>query len=204
MAQAYEWRCECGSLAGVLRNVESTAANRLVCYCDDCQAFAHYLDADAVVLDEQGGTDIVQMSPANVVITAGEEHLACVRLSEGGTHRWYAGCCRTPIGNTAGFGLPFVGLIHRALLPARDATALFGAIRGRVQTRFARGEIADGGSGFTLSTLVRFISIVLRAKLRGAQRSSPFFDARTRATTVAPTVLGEAERQALYARVGAA
>ena len=35
----------------------------MVCYCDDCQAFLHYLGR-ADLLDALGGTDIVQMAPA--------------------------------------------------------------------------------------------------------------------------------------------
>ena len=35
-------RCACGAVAGVLRAVSSRRGNRLVCYCDDCQSFAHF------------------------------------------------------------------------------------------------------------------------------------------------------------------
>ena len=36
-------RCSCGAVTGTLRGVASRRGNRLVCYCDDCQSFAHFL-----------------------------------------------------------------------------------------------------------------------------------------------------------------
>ena len=49
--------------ARAARNASPEAVNRMVCYCDDCQAFVHYL-GHADLLDAHGGTDIVQMAPA--------------------------------------------------------------------------------------------------------------------------------------------
>ena len=43
-----------------MTNASSTTVNRVVCYCDDCQAFLHYLKR-ADLLDAHGGTDIVQV-----------------------------------------------------------------------------------------------------------------------------------------------
>jgi Family of unknown function (DUF6151) len=90
--------CHCGKLKGTLnRNQE---VNRCVCYCADCQAFARFLKREHDILDEMGGTSIIQTIPANVTFTEGTEHLTCMRLTTNGLLRWYAACCNTPIGNT--------------------------------------------------------------------------------------------------------
>lgn len=106
-------RCSCGTLEGVARDLSPSVGNRVVCYCKDCQAFARYLGRGAEVLDDAGGTDIFQTSPARVSFARGADRLACVRLTRKGPLRWYARCCDTAIGNTAaGPGVPFVGLVH--------------------------------------------------------------------------------------------
>src|SRR5215471_10888991 len=102
-------RCRCGHVRGVASEVSS--GFRFLCYCKDCQAFARFLGrADA--LDAAGGTDIFQMPPARVTLTAGAEALRCLRFSSK-VLRWYADCCRTPIGNTAADArFPVVAVIH--------------------------------------------------------------------------------------------
>jgi len=85
--------------------------NRCVCYCRDCQAFAHFLGKVDAILDERGGSEIIQVLPRNLTFTQGIELLACMRLTEKGLLRWYAACCNTPIGKHAGHAET---LVHRA------------------------------------------------------------------------------------------
>ena len=59
-------RCRCGTVRGVARDVAPSTVNHCFCYCDDCQAFAHFLGRADDVLDAYGGTEITQMSQANV------------------------------------------------------------------------------------------------------------------------------------------
>ena len=110
-----DFSCRCGTLHGKLVDVSPGAVNRLVCYCDDCQAFAHFLEHPDEVLDEHGGTEIMQMAPSCLKIEGGRDQLACVRFSEKGPFRWYAACCNTPLGNTGDAGLPFLGVIHNVV-----------------------------------------------------------------------------------------
>ena len=98
-------------MRGVASEVSPSAGFRVFCYCKDCQAFARFL-ARADVLDAAGGTDIFQMPPGRVKLTAGADALRCLRLSHKGVFRWYADCCRTPIANSAGQGFPVMGMIH--------------------------------------------------------------------------------------------
>ena len=104
-------RCRCGRVRGVASDVSPSSGFRFVCYCKDCQAFARFLER-ADVLDPAGGTDIFQMPPGRVKLTAGTDALRCLRLSNK-VLRWYTDCCRTPIANTAaGPRFPVVAVIH--------------------------------------------------------------------------------------------
>ena len=88
-------------MRGVGARGSPSAGFRFLCYCKDCQAFARFLER-ADVLDAAGGTDIFQMPPGRMKFTAGADALRCLRLSDKTrVFRWYADCCRTPIGNTA-------------------------------------------------------------------------------------------------------
>ena len=67
-------------MRGVARDVAPSTVNHCFCYCDDCQAFAHFLGRADDVLDAHGGTEITQMSQANVGFTAGADKVAAMRL----------------------------------------------------------------------------------------------------------------------------
>src|SRR3954452_9059719 len=99
MAKEVQVRCRCGEVVGVVANAAPQKVNRIVCYCDDCQAFAHQLGRPDL-LDAKGGSDIVQMAPAAVSFTQGRQHIVGLRLKPNGLYRWYANCCKTPVGNT--------------------------------------------------------------------------------------------------------
>ena len=94
-----------------MRHVSPSDGFRFLCYCKDCQAFARFLDRPDV-LDPAGGTDIFQMPPGHLKLTAGTDALRCLRLSDRGVLRWYTDCCRTPIANGAGAGFPIISMIH--------------------------------------------------------------------------------------------
>ena len=202
MVRDLSLRCSCGALKGVAHGIAPDTGNHAVCYCDDCQSFAHFLGRPGQLLDPQGGTEVFQMSAAEIALTAGREHLACMRLSPRGLTRWYAGCCNTPLGNTpSSGGIPFIGLINRCVEPPDDDPKLeksFGPIRGWVGRKFAHGDVAAIPRGKpTLFVVMRFIRFALGWRLRGDQRRSPFFDPRTLTPVVTPRVLTLDERNAL-------
>jgi len=188
-------RCVCGAVAGIARAISGRRGNRLVCYCGDCQSFAHFLGGTDCILDAQGGTEIYQTSPARLQITAGTDRLACMRLSPDGLLRWYAGCCRTPIGNTLAIRqVPFVGLIHCCLhfeSTGRSRDEVLGPVHARIFTRFARGDLARrGGHGLGSARLIlRSVPMLLAARLRGDHARSPFFAPETGDPIALPHVL---------------
>jgi Family of unknown function (DUF6151) len=199
-------RCSCGTFRGRAREVSPAAGNHVVCYCDDCQAFAHFLGRPREILDAQGGTEIFQMSAARFSIDAGAERLACMRLSPRGMCRWYASCCNTPIGNTLPKpSIPFVGLIGQCFVRPADDSALettLGPIRARAFGKFAQGGVAAVPKGGSLAAaVVRFLALALKWRLRGDQRRSAFFVPATEVLIVTPRVLTLAERDALRAQV---
>ena len=83
MGGQIELRCRCGEVRGMAANLSPRSVNRIVCYCDDCQAFAHQIGR-ADLLDPQGGSDIVQLAPAAVSFTQGQHRIVGLRLKPGG------------------------------------------------------------------------------------------------------------------------
>lgn len=184
--------CRCGALEGVLANPRG--GNRVVCYCSDCQAFAHYLGNVREVLDERGGSDILQVLPKNLSFTRGADRLACLRLTPKGLLRWYAGCCRTPVGNTlATPKLSFIGLLHSCLRsdsPSLDEAV--GPVTAVVHTQGAIGDPKPQTVG-TGRTVAWFLRNALKARMNGDYRLTPLFRSDSGAPVVAPHVLGAEE-----------
>ena len=117
-------QCSCGRVRGVASDVSPSSGFRFVCYCKDCQAFARFLKRPDV-LDPAGGTDIYQMPPGRVKLTAGAEAVGCLRLSNKGVLRWYTDCCGTPIGNTAASPrFPVIAVVHSFMVHAGDGAFL--------------------------------------------------------------------------------
>jgi hypothetical protein len=189
-------QCRCGTVRGDLSH--TTTVNRCICYCRDCQAFAHFLGKADEILDAQGGTDVMQTRPANLTFTQGQDALACMRLSPKGLLRWYAACCNTPIGNTvANYRMPFVGLVHSCLEgTGASLDQSFGPVRARVNTQSAKGEVPSGSGGM-MSAILPFLALVARPLIDGSYKRTPFFSADTGAPIVTPKVLSPSERQRL-------
>ena len=198
MPAPHRLACTCGRLTG---EVDAAVTNRGVCYCKDCQAFAHFLGRADEILEARGGTDIVQTAPQALRFTGGLESLACVRLTRGGLMRWYAACCNTPIGNTSpNYRLSFVGLVHMCLVdPAQSLDEAFGESRMRVHTASALGDPKPVGSG-VLQAALRLGAMMLQARFSGAYRRTPFFSGDG-VPAVAPRVLTDEELRAVMAKV---
>ncbi len=194
-------QCRCTKLQGKLsRPVRLT---RTLCYCQDCQVFAHFLQRPADILNAQGGTDIIQTLPCYIHFSQGSEYLACVRLSPTGLLRWYASCCNTAIGNT----LPdqkksFVGLVHCCLPQQSPATldSSFGPVQAVVNTAGASGQTPVAAYGLW-RVLWAIIRMMLMARLSGGYKNTPFFQPQTGLPVVQPRVLSKTERHALQAAV---
>jgi len=178
MAVDVPLKCHCGEVRGVAKNISPDSGNHIVCYCNDCQAFARYLDGDAYILDEFGGSDIFQITPAQVEISKGNDQLRCIRLREKGLYRWYTECCKTPVGNMMSAGIPFIGVVHNFMDDdgVRDKNlgpVLFYAF-GKSATKTPPDDKND--KGFPFRIMFRAISKILIAKIRGQYKPNAFFD----------------------------
>ncbi len=182
-------RCRCGRVRGVARAVSPTAGFRFVCYCKDCQAFAHFLERPEI-LDPAGGTDIFQMPPAQVTLAAGKEALRCLSLSSK-VLRWYAECCRTPIANTASDSrFPMVALIHPFMDCAaarRTRDELLGPPLCRLYERSAIEPLpTNAPPSPSLRVFAHRITKLVGWWMRGLARPNAFFDERTKTPLSAP------------------
>jgi hypothetical protein len=184
-------QCRCGTIKGFVSNPES--ANRVVCYCKDCQAFARFLGQQNETLDAQGGSDIVQTLPKNVTFTQGADAIACMRLSDRGMVRWYAGCCKTPIGNTLeNYKISFVGLLHNCLeTPERSLEDSFGAVRVYANPQGAIGHPRPKASGMG-AAIWWLVKTILKARVNGDYKRTAFF--RDGRPIAIPRVISSAER----------
>jgi hypothetical protein len=163
--------CRCGALSGEIG--QPHLAIRAICYCNDCRAFAFYLDRQRDVLDALGGTDIVPTQARYVTLTSGLQHLACMSLSAKGLLRWYAQCCRTPIANTPrDWRLPYVGLVHSCLEKPLEQS--FPNVQMHANARGVKGVPATG-VWTPIKALGGFMPRMLLARLNGAYRQTPFF-----------------------------
>jgi len=169
--------CRCGRVRGEVET--DRAYTRGTCYCKDCQAFARWL-GEPGLMDAEGGTDVVPMAPTAVRFTSGRDQLACMSLSEKGLFRWYAACCRTPLGNTPRDpAMHYVGMPPVCFdAPRETVDAAFGP-RDRItlNTGSATGPVQSTPFGFVLGGL-SIVAHLIGARLRG-ERSSPFFDPQT-------------------------
>jgi len=193
-------RCKCGTVQGFVAT--SNALSRGVCYCEDCQLYAQFLGNPDDVLDAQGGTDVVPTKPSNVRFTQGIESLAVMRLTDHGLMRWYAKCCNTPIGNTSpNYKQAFVGLVHSCLENSSiSLDQSFGPVRMRVNTKHARGDTHIKQQGM-FGTIIKLIRMLVRERLTGGYKVTPFFHAESGLPIVVPRVLSTQERQALQTQL---
>ncbi|AUX40633.1 hypothetical protein SOCE26_020340 [Sorangium cellulosum] len=199
MSRDVELQCRCGKVHGWLRDASPSAVNRAVCYCDDCQAFAHHLGR-ADLLDEHGGSDIVQVAPSTVSFDRGSELAAAVRLNPKGLYRWYASCCKTPLGNMVSPRLPFIGIVAELFQKAPGARPLdevVGAPRGGILGKFAIGEPPPGSVKPNVRLIAHVARKLLSWTLRGKGWPHPFFDRASGKPKYPVTVLSAAERDAL-------
>ena len=198
--KALPLRCRCGHVRGLASHVSPSTGFRFVCYCQDCQAFVRVLER-ADVLDSAGGTDIFQMPPARMNLTAGTDAMRCLSLSNK-VLRWYTDCCRSPIANTpTGPRFPLIGVIHSFMdheADHRSRDEALGLPLCRIYERSAVGPLAPNAPGPpSLAVFARRASMMLGWWVRGLGRPTPFFDDRTKAPRATPRVLTRGERDVL-------
>jgi hypothetical protein len=112
-----------------------------------------------------------------------------MRLTPKGLLRWYAGCCRTPIGNTlATPKLSFIGLLHSFLEGTTPLDESVGPVTAWVHTDAAIGspKPKEAGRGRVAAW---FFRTVLKARFNGDYKLTPLFRLDTGSPVVNPHVL---------------
>ena len=197
MSKTANLHCACREVSGLVANASPKSVNRVVCYCDDCQAFLHALSREDL-LDTYGGTDIVQIAPGSLSFTRGEEHIVGLRLTSNRLYRWFAKCCNTPLGNTVGPAMPLVGIIAQTFRSeTQRLDDLFGPPIAGVFGKYAIGHPPQSAAGLSLRFLVRAVSMMLRWRIRGEAWPNPFFERETREPRFPVTILSLQDREAL-------
>lgn len=197
MSTNTELSCRCGEVHGRVTDASPQAVSRVVCYCDDCQAFLHHLGR-ADLLDEHGGTDIVQVAPASLTFDRGMDRIVGLRLKPKGLYRWYSDCCKTPLGNTVSPAIPFIGIVAEVFKGAGTGPdEIFGKPIGAILGKYAIGTAPEGSTNLNLRLFARAIRMVIGWRLRGRTWPHPFFDRATRGPSRPLTTLSHAERDAL-------
>lgn len=184
-----DFTCKCGATRWHVS--DPAAGTRVTCYCADCQSAARHLEAD--VLDEGGGTDILQVATAQLTVEG--PALAVMRLSKRGLFRWHTSCCNTPVANTLGTPkLSFAGVL---LANRSDPDANLPKTQGVVNTVYARGRPGVPPKDFGMGRSVfGFARRALAARLSGKWRETPFFAPPDWAPVATPRVLSRKERNA--------
>lgn len=165
-------KCACGAVTGEVRDAAGTF--RIICHCQGCQDYAAWLGNDHQV-DDHGGTDIYQLTPSQLRLHTGQEHVRCVHQTPKGALRWYAGCCRTPIANgLESKGVPWLGLNH--LLVDADPTRddAIGPVKFRIHGAEAKGEPEGVHRSGPISLILRTLHFGLMDTILGKAKPNPF------------------------------
>lgn len=169
--------CDCGALKGKATIAKPSIGNRLLCYCKDCRAFAEHLGKGNKVLDQWGGSEVYQLPINSVEFEEGRDNISCLRFGEKGLYRWYAKCCDTPIGNTLGANMPFIGLISSIYCQDTSKDAVLGEVLGAVHVNSATSRLPmdDKQKQTPFWLFPRIIAKLLMWKLTGKANPNPLF-----------------------------
>lgn len=195
MASQIPLRCECGTVTGFVETGGMTC--RGSCYCRDCRAYARFLGRPERVLDDRGGTQVIATLPSRLRFTSGAERIANVTMTGNGPFRWYAECCRSPIGNTPRSAkASYLGLLRCTLAaPDEEVARAFGPPTFASGTGSATGPVRGTPVAMT-GAVFKVVGNMLSARLSGQWRGNPFF--RADGTPIrAPQALAPDARRAL-------
>lgn len=222
--------CKCEKVIASVTIDEPAKPTRLRCYCIDCQTYAQHLNVAEDQLDENGGTDILQVSPAAFSIQYGQKYLGNLNLKPDGIYRWYSTCCKTPLCNTPSkVDMPYLGLltknINKITVPSDSERK---AVKRKTQSIKISDEIRSNkldeylgtvkygvcaGSQYPMSTtwpvakgfgirgILGTLRNMARWRLRGDHKKSILIDGESGAPLVPPIVISLEERQAAKSKI---
>ncbi|NVO55727.1 hypothetical protein HW561_07990 [Rhodobacteraceae bacterium B1Z28] len=181
--------CTCGSLKGRITAKGAKSGTHVACFCQDCRAAQLYFGQPDPA---PGPVEILQITPEEIEIETGLEHLAVMRLSPRGMLRWYANCCNAPLATTSRTPkFPFAGFILQRITNPQG----LGPITTRGFVPQPNGKQKHERLGHAIFGM---LNRVARSRLSGSWKNTPFFNHKTSEPVVTPTVISKSERAALY------
>lgn len=195
--------CSCGRVEASVNDVTPQKGGHVICYCTDCQAFAHYLGRAHDILDAHGGSILYQTLPSRVSFSKGVDQIKCVRVTPKGIFRWYTECCKTPLGNTAStVDMPFVGLFTMSFNGSETEIAQqLGPIVASNKIESAIGVPNNPAPKAGLKFILTFIGRTLGARISG-NSGSPFFTEEKQPISD-PITLSSEDRAQIDAKISA-
>ncbi|WP_170475854.1 DUF6151 family protein [Ruegeria arenilitoris] len=181
--------CSCGTMRGHITAQGVASGTHAECFCHDCRAAQLYFGQPDPA---PGPVEVLQTTPEDVIFDTGSEQLALMKLSHNGMLRWYAKCCNAPLATTARTPkFPFVGFIVKRIA---NSDAL-----GPVLTRgFVPGPEGKQSHKGLHHAVLRLVTRVVRSRLTGRWKKTPFFDVESNIPVVMPIVLSQEQRVGLY------
>ncbi|MEP2750034.1 DUF6151 family protein [Parasphingorhabdus sp.] len=196
-SQVLEFQCQCGAIQGAVHETAPPTGRRLVCHCNDCQAFAHYLGKEKLMLDDHAGTHVYQMDSSKFTINKGQDQLACVTVTGGPLLRWYCATCKTPIANTlSSTRFAFLSLILSGFDRGKT-DALLGREVEHVAIPSGVGELGKVRTANMPGMLWNLLVRTIKARFNPELKKSPLFDDTTGKPLAVPVKLEPAERLAI-------
>lgn len=181
--------CTCGTLTGRIVGPIGGAGMHIACHCNSCRCAELVLNQPD---PRPAPVHVFQTTPDRVVIDAGADQLAVLRMTDKSkTYRWYAACCNAPLVTTGpGPGFPFASVnVGRITDPAPlgkpKAEAFVPQPGGGTKNKL--------GFGFVYGFLTR----TMAARLSGRWKQTPFFDVATGTPNGPVRVLTSEDRAAL-------
>ncbi|MDO6733718.1 DUF6151 family protein [Octadecabacter sp. 1_MG-2023] len=168
MSKDVPFTCSCGAVRGVLRDIRPRSGGHLRCYCADCRQAAVWAGD---VTPTPNGIHYYQTTPDRIDFATGLASLRVFKWKKGRLLRWYAPCCGSPMFNTLDSPKWAFASINTERFSTPDALG--------PAVAFAFKPMPNGKSktkGF-VGFIAGFARRTIWARISGAWRNTPFFDA---------------------------
>ncbi|WP_297766553.1 DUF6151 family protein [uncultured Muriicola sp.] len=187
MPEVVNLKCLCGTVKGKI-NVVTGSFFHVHCLCCDCQSFTSHLNNKEKILDEHGGSELLQTYPAFMEITEGQDKIACVQLRNKGLYRWHTTCCNMPLANTMSSSkVPFVGVSVKLMQfdNEQEKMEILGPVTMKAFGKYSIGEMPkDAHPKFPISYMPKILGFMLKGMFKKKNNPSHFFNGNKPITKV--------------------
>ena len=177
--------------SGIISNLRG--GTRAICYCTDCQIYAHYLKLSNEVLNSFGGTEVISVRPNQIFIQRGIEYLSCVSLTELGAFRFFTNCCKTPICNMSrNYRTEHIAILHNCL-NHNVIAEIFENNALHVKRESGKGNTPKNNPVYFIASSLYYSYSVLLSHIYNGFKFNPFINQGTRRPVVSNIILSTSE-----------